>query len=87
MTFTFLFQGCKDKYRDFRSSGRVRYRSFSREVSPSRGRYRSRSPQGRGRGGRDRSRSRSRGRGGGRGRSGGRDDVSSFKILSHNLYD
>ena len=79
MTF-FFFQGCKDKYRDFRSSGRVRYRSFSREVSPSRGRYRSRSPRGGDRG-RDRSRSRSRGRGGGRGRSGGRDDVSEFVIL------
>lgn len=72
-----LSKGCKDKYRDFRSSGRVRYRSFSREVSPSRGRYRSRSPKGGDRG-RDRSRSRSRGRGGDRGRdrgrSGGRDD-------------
>jgi len=69
-----LSKGCKDKYRDFRSSGRVRYRSFSREVSPSRGRYRSRSrsPRGgdRGGGGRGgggyRERSRSRGRGGGR---------------------
>jgi len=66
-----MSKGCKDKYRDFRSSGRVRYRSFSREVSPSRGRYRSRSrsPRGgdRGRGsGGYRERSRSRGRGGGR---------------------
>jgi len=74
-----MSKGCKDKYRDFRSTGRVRYRSFSREVSPSKGRYRSRSPQGRDRGGgrgggggyRNRSRSRSGGRGGG-GR--GRDD-------------
>merc|ERR1711970_285866 len=51
-----MSKGCKDKYRDFQRTGRVRYRSFSREVSPSR-RYRSRS--------RDRrdSRSRSRGRG------------------------
>merc|ERR1711970_126565 len=51
-----MSKGCKDKYRDFKRTGRVRYRSFSREVSPSR-RYRSRS--------RDRrdSRSRSRGRG------------------------
>jgi len=59
-----MSKGCKDKYRDFQRTGRVRYRSFSREVSPSR-RYRSRS--------RDRrdSRSRSRGRGS---RGGGRDD-------------
>merc|ERR1739838_927557 len=64
----------KDKYRDFQRTGRVRYRSFSREASPSRGRYRSKSPDGRGGGsssrrGGGRSRSRSRGRG-----RGGRDD-------------
>ena len=62
---TNYIQGCKDKYRDFQRTGRVRYRSFSREVSPSR-RYRSRS--------RDRRDSRSRSRG--RGSRGGRDDVS-----------
>jgi len=78
-----MSKGCKDKYRDFQRTGRVRYRSFSREASPSRGRYRSRSPGGDGggssggrggsgrRGGGGRSRSRSRGRGG---RGGGRDD-------------
>jgi len=62
-----MSKGCKDKYRDFQRTGRVRYRSFSREVSPSR-RYRSRS--------RDRRDSRSRSRGGSRGRGsrgGGRD--------------
>jgi len=58
-----MSKGCKDKYRDFQRTGRVRYRSFSREVSPSR-RYRSRS--------RDRRDSRSRSRG--RGSRGGRDD-------------
>ena len=62
---TNYIQGCKDKYRDFQRTGRVRYRSFSREVSPSR-RYRSRS--------RDRRYSRSRSRG--RSSRGGRDDVS-----------
>merc|ERR1712142_754051 len=56
-----MSKGCKDKYRDFQRTGRVRYRSYSRSVSPDRRRYRSRS---RGRGGRSRSRSRSRGRGG-----------------------
>jgi len=69
-----MSKGCKDKYRDFQRTGRVRYRSFSREASPSRGRYRSKSPDGRGGGsssrrGGGRSRSRSRGRG-----RGGRDD-------------
>merc|ERR1711990_539755 len=69
-----LSKGCKDKYRDFQRTGRVRYRSFSREVSPSRRRYRSRSD-----GRRSRSRSRSPRRGGDRGgrdRGGGssRDD-------------
>jgi len=60
-----MSKGCKDKYRDFQRSGRVRYRSFSREVSPGRRRFRSRSG---GRGGKSRSRSRSpRGRGGDRG--------------------
>merc|ERR1711990_310887 len=54
-----MSKGCKDKYRDFQRTGRVRYRSFSREVSPSR-RYRSRSRDRRD----SRSRSRSRGRGG-----------------------
>jgi len=54
-----LSKGCKDKYRDFQRTGRVRYRSFSREVSPSRRRYRSRSD-----GRRSRSRSRSPRRGG-----------------------
>lgn len=58
-----MSKGCKDKYRDFQRTGRVRYRSFSREISPSR-RYRSRS--------RDRRDSRSRSRGGGS--RGGRDD-------------
>ena len=66
-------QGCKDKYRDFQRTGRVRYRSFSREASPGRGRYRSRSPDDRGRGGRSSRRSRSRSRGRGRG---GRDEVN-----------
>merc|ERR1712048_635579 len=55
-----MSKGCKDKYRDFQRNGRVRYRSFSREVSPGRRRYRSRS---RGGGGYGRSRSRSRSRG------------------------
>merc|ERR1712042_420720 len=55
-----MSKGCKDKYRDFQRTGRVRYRSFSRSVSPDRRRYRSRS---RGRGG-GRSRSRSPRRGG-----------------------
>lgn len=60
-----MSKGCKDKYRDFQRNGRVRYRSFSREVSPGRRRYRSQS-----RGGyRSRSRSRSRGYA----RRGGRD--------------
>jgi len=36
-------KGCKDKYVDFQRTGRVRYRSYSREVSPGRRRYRSRS--------------------------------------------
>merc|ERR1711937_483277 len=36
-------KGCKDKYVDFQRTGRVRYRSFSREVSPGRRRYRSQS--------------------------------------------
>merc|ERR1711937_73 len=58
-----MSKGCRDKYRDFARTGRVRYRSFSKSVSPSRRRFRSRS-----RGGRSRSRSRSRGRGGGGGR-------------------
>merc|ERR1712131_526406 len=60
-----MSKGCRDKYRDFARTGRIRYRSFSKEVSPSRRRHRSRS-----RGGRSRSRdrrSRSRGGGGGRG--------------------
>merc|ERR1712137_299534 len=47
-----MSKGCKDKYRDFQRTGRVRYRSFSREVSPSR-RYRSRSRGRSSRGGRD----------------------------------
>jgi len=56
-----MSKGCKDKYRDFQRTGRVRYRSFSRSLSQDRRRFRSRSPKGRGR-----SRSRSpRGRGGG----------------------
>jgi len=55
-----MSKGCRDKYRDFARTGRVRYRSFSKSVSPSKRRFRSRS-----RGGRSRSRSRSRGRGGG----------------------
>jgi len=42
-----MSKGCRDKYKDFRESGRVRYRSFSKSVSPKR---------------RRRSRSRSRGR-------------------------
>merc|ERR1712035_49065 len=58
-----MSKGCRDKYRDFARTGRIRYRSFSKEVSPSRRRHRSRS-----RGGRSRSRDRrSRSRGGGRG--------------------
>lgn len=61
-----MSKGCKDKYRDFQRSGRVRYRSFSREVSPGRRRYRS-SSRGKGGGGRSRSRSRSPRGGGGRG--------------------
>merc|ERR1712141_345317 len=63
--------GCRDKYRDFARTGRVRYRSFSKEISPSKRRYRSRS-----RGGRSRSRDRggrSRSRDGG-GRGGGRNE-------------
>merc|ERR1711997_1374313 len=65
-----MSKGCRDKYRDFARTGRVRYRSFSKEVSPSRRRHRSRSRGG----GRSRSRdrrSRSRGgdMGGGRGRN------------------
>ena len=28
-----MSKGCKDKYRDFQRTGRVRYRSFSREAS------------------------------------------------------
>lgn len=48
-----MSKGCKDKYRDFQRTGRVRYRSYSRSVSPGRRRHRSRSP------GRGRSRSRS----------------------------
>merc|ERR1712227_878016 len=36
-------KGCKDKYVDFQRTGRVRYRSYSREGSPGRRRYRSRS--------------------------------------------
>lgn len=66
-----MSKGCKDKYRDFQRTGRVRYRSFSREVSAGKRRYRSRSKGG------SRSRSRSpRGRGGGRDdrRGGGRDN-------------
>jgi len=50
-----MSKGCKDKYRDFQRTGRVRYRSFSREESPGRRRRSSR--------GRSRSRSRSRGYG------------------------
>ena len=42
-------KGCKDKYRDFQRTGRVRYRSYSKSVSPGRRRHRSRSPYGRGR--------------------------------------
>jgi len=38
-----MSKGCRDKYRDFSRTGRVRYRSFSKEVSPSRRRHRSRS--------------------------------------------
>merc|ERR1712130_1090489 len=49
-----MSKGCKDKYRDFQRTGRVKYRSFSREVSRDRRRYRSRSRSDR------RSRSRSR---------------------------
>jgi len=82
-----MSKGCKDKYRDFQRTGRVRYRSFSREASPSRGRFRSKSPGGErggsgggergGRGGergggRGGGRSRSRSRGRGGGSSGGR---------------
>merc|ERR1711892_42064 len=65
-----MSKGCRDKYRDFARTGRVRYRSFSKSVSPSKRRFRSRS-----RGGRSRSRSRSRDRGGrgGGGGGGGRD--------------
>jgi len=66
-----MSKGCKDKYRDFQRTGRVRYRSFSREASPSRGRYRSKSPGGRGGGSSRRGRSRSRSRGRGRGRDDG----------------
>ncbi|CAG5111549.1 Oidioi.mRNA.OKI2018_I69.chr2.g5848.t1.cds [Oikopleura dioica] len=54
-----MSKGCKDKYRDFQRTGRVRYRSYSRSVSPGRRRHRSRSPYG----GRGRSRSRSPARG------------------------
>jgi len=53
-----MSKGCKDKYRDFQRTGRVRYRSYSKSVSPGRRRHRSRSPIGRGR-----SRSRSPARG------------------------
>ena len=42
-------KGCKDKYRDFQRTGRVRYRSYSKSVSPGRRRHRSRSPVGKGR--------------------------------------
>merc|ERR1711936_130255 len=66
-----MSKGCRDKYRDFARTGRVRYRSFSKEISPSKRRYRSRS-----RGGRSRSRDRggrSRSRDGG-GRGGGRNE-------------
>merc|ERR1711892_877333 len=57
-----MSKGCRDKYRDFARTGRVRYRSFSKSVSPSKRRFRSRS------------RSRDRGgRGGGGGGGGGRD--------------
>merc|ERR1711976_171061 len=45
-----MSKGCRDKYRDFARTGRVRYRSFSKSVSPSRRRFRSRG----GGGGRDR---------------------------------
>jgi len=61
-----MSKGCKDKYRDFQRTGRVRYRSFSRSVSADKRRYRSRSRGG----GRSRSRS-PRGRGGGGGGRGG----------------
>merc|ERR1711937_930985 len=63
-----MSKGCRDKYRDFARTGRIRYRSFSKEVSPSRRRHRSRSRGG----GRSRSRDRrSRSRGGGGGGRGG----------------
>merc|ERR1719476_112672 len=38
-----MSKGCRDKYRDFARTGRVRYRSFSKSVSPSKRRFRSRS--------------------------------------------